>query len=117
MLSWRGKSLKIGELTATLPIIQGGTGLFAKRWLEIYKYAPAAIVVEGPMAGGHLGFKSDQIADTEYKLEKLVPQVVSEAKTIEDKVGKSSPYCIALALISAEKGRMKYGFDFAGENA
>lgn len=27
MLSWRGKSLKIGELTATLPIIQGGMGI------------------------------------------------------------------------------------------
>jgi hypothetical protein len=30
---------------------------------------------------------------------------------------ESSPYCIALALISAEKGKMKYGFAFAGENA
>ncbi|MEN8245193.1 MAG: nitronate monooxygenase family protein [Thermodesulfobacteriota bacterium] len=30
---------------------------------------------------------------------------------------KKSPYCIALALANARKGRFKYGFAFAGENA
>ena len=28
-----------------------------------------------------------------------------------------SPYCIALALINAQRGRMDRGFAFAGENA
>jgi NAD(P)H-dependent flavin oxidoreductase YrpB (nitropropane dioxygenase family) len=30
---------------------------------------------------------------------------------------ESSPYCIALALVNAKKGKMKNGFAFAGENA
>ncbi len=30
---------------------------------------------------------------------------------------KSSPYCIALALVSAQRGNMEHGFAFAGENA
>ena len=30
---------------------------------------------------------------------------------------KKSPYCIALALSNARKGKFKYGFAFAGENA
>jgi nitronate monooxygenase len=30
---------------------------------------------------------------------------------------KNSPYCIAHALISAQKGRFKSGFAFAGSNA
>jgi len=30
---------------------------------------------------------------------------------------QSSPYCIALALTSALKGRLKHGFAFAGANA
>jgi len=30
---------------------------------------------------------------------------------------KKSPYCIAIALANARKGRFKYGFAFAGENA
>ena len=29
----------------------------------------------------------------------------------------NSPYCIALALINAQRGRMHHGFAFAGENA
>lgn len=29
---------------------------------------------------------------------------------------KKSPYCIVLALINAQKGRLKHGFVFAGEN-
>lgn len=31
--------------------------------------------------------------------------------------GESSPYCIALALLNAQKGRMAHGFAFAGTNA
>ena len=30
---------------------------------------------------------------------------------------KNSPYCIATALINAQKGKMKHGFAFAGNNA
>jgi len=30
---------------------------------------------------------------------------------------ESSPYCIALALTNAKKGKMKHGFAFVGENA
>jgi len=30
---------------------------------------------------------------------------------------KKSPYCIAVALINAQKGKMKNGFAFAGLNA
>ena len=29
---------------------------------------------------------------------------------------KNSPYCIILALINAQKGNLKHGFAFAGEN-
>jgi hypothetical protein len=30
---------------------------------------------------------------------------------------KESPYCIALALINARRGKLKHGFAFAGKNA
>lgn len=38
-----------------------------------YNYLPDAIVVEGPKAGGHLGFKKEQIQDQHYALEALIP--------------------------------------------
>lgn len=205
--------------TKLVPIVSSAraAGVIAKRWIEKYNYVPDAVVVEGPMAGGHLGFKSEQLTDAEYKLEKLVSEVINEVKDIEDKAAKpipviaaggiytgediyrfiqlgasgvqmatrfvttvecdasdefkkayiectkddisiikspvgmpgraiinqfindvnagskkpykcpyhciitckqeSSPYCIALALVNAKKGKMRYGFAFAGENA
>ncbi len=39
---------------------------------------PDAIVVEGPKAGGHLGYKREQIDDSHYSLETLVPEIVAE---------------------------------------
>ena len=44
----------------------------------LYDYLPDLIVVEGPKAGGHLGFKLNQITDPEYSIEKLIPDVVRE---------------------------------------
>ena len=168
------------------------------------------------MAGGHLGFRKEQINDDEYSLEKLLIEVIKEVKPLEDKFKKpvsviaaggiysgadirkfidlgasgvqmatrfvttkecdaseefkntyirsrkediviidspvgmpgraignkfidavikgkkhplnchfhciktcnieTSPYCIALALINAQRGNMEHGFAFAGEN-
>jgi nitronate monooxygenase len=207
------------SVTKLAPIVSSGraAALLCRRWTERYDYMPDAIVVEGPRAGGHLGFKTEQIPDPAFALEKLIPDVLEaiqpfanasgklvpviaaggiytgadilrfmkmgvagvqmgtrfvtthecdaslqfkqtylESKEediviIQSPVGmpgrairnpfidavyhgekhpyqcpyhciitcdyKNSPYCIALALINAQKGNMKYGFPFAGANA
>ncbi|MCX8070633.1 MAG: nitronate monooxygenase, partial [Thermodesulfovibrionales bacterium] len=38
-------------------------------------YRPDAVVLEGPLAGGHLGFTMEQIDNTDYSLERLLPPV------------------------------------------
>lgn len=53
------------------------------------------MVIEGPLAGGHLGFKKEDIFNEEYSLEKLVPEVVAQAKELEDKHGKPVPVIAA----------------------
>jgi len=205
--------------TKLVPIVSSGraAALIAKRWIEKFNYTPDAFVVEGPKAGGHLGFKPEQINDEQFSLDKLLSQVLEALKPIAQKVNKKipviagggvytgadihrlieigasgvqmatrfvttvecdasdafkntyiqsrkedikiikspvgmpgrvignqfvkdiedgkkkpfncpyhcivtckmkeSPYCIALALINARKGRMTHGFAFAGENA
>ena len=40
-----------------------------RKWKANYDYLPDAIVVEGPKAGGHLGYKNNQIDDANYSLE------------------------------------------------
>ena len=44
------------------------------------QYIPDAIVVEGPKAGGHLGYKEEQLADEHFSLEALVPEIVAEVR-------------------------------------
>lgn len=208
-----------GDRTKMVPIVSSGRAarIVAKRWMERYDYPPDAVVVEGPRAGGHLGFKPEHLGDPAYALERLLAEVLAEIEPFEAKAGRSipvvagggiytgadmhrilqlgaagvqmatrfvtteecdasagfkdayiratpedlviiqspvgmpgrairnrflddvaagkqmpftcpyhcivtcdyanSPYCIALALINAQRGRMQHGFAFAGENA
>ena len=58
--------------------------LILKYWAKHYKRLPDGVVVEGPLAGGHLGFKKEQIFDPEYKLENIFPQVVKVIRKYEE---------------------------------
>lgn len=85
--------LKAGSKTKLVPIVSSGRAavLLAKRWLDKYNYLPDAFVVEGPLAGGHLGFKAEQIDDPAFALEKIVPEVIAAVKPFEEKTGKKIP--------------------------
>jgi len=90
--------------TKLVPIISSkrAAGIIIKRWFSKYGYLPDAIVVEGPMAGGHLGFREDQLSDEDYSLEKLVPEVISEVKLYEENYKKSIPVIAAGGIYSGE---------------
>lgn len=205
--------------TKLVPIISSARAakIICKKWWKRYSRLPDAFVVEGPRAGGHIGFKAGQIDDPMFCLENIVTEVIDAVKPFEaerkaripviaaggiyngedirkflalgaagvqmgtrfvathecdadndfklayihskkedmvvinspvglpgravrnafiDRVSigkkkafkcpfqclktcdaKKSPYCIAMALSNARKGRLKYGFAFAGENA
>ncbi|MEW6108124.1 MAG: nitronate monooxygenase [Nitrospirota bacterium] len=62
--------------TALIPIVSSARALelICKKW-ERLGYRPDAVVLEGPLAGGHLGFKIDQIDLESNKLENLLPPV------------------------------------------
>ncbi len=79
--------------TKLVPIVSSAraAGIIAKKWLRHFNYTPDAFVVEGPKAGGHLGFKENEISDEAFALEKLVPPVVDVAKGLEDQCGRNVP--------------------------
>jgi nitronate monooxygenase len=83
--------------TRLVPIVSSGraAALICKRWHQRYGYLPDAFVVEGPKAGGHLGFKADQLDDPEYRLEKLVGDVVAEMDAIQATHGVRIPVIAA----------------------
>lgn len=67
---------------ALVPIVSSVKALriLCKRWEERYQRVPDAIIVEGPLSGGHQGFKYEDCFKEEFQLENLVPQIVVEAK-------------------------------------
>ncbi|MFH0765561.1 MAG: nitronate monooxygenase, partial [Calditrichota bacterium] len=67
-----------GTRTSLVPIVSSGraAALVCKRWTERFNFLPDALVVEGPMAGGHLGFHHEQIFNPMFALEKLIPDVI-----------------------------------------
>ncbi|MDE6779547.1 MAG: nitronate monooxygenase [Alistipes sp.] len=69
-----------GAKTKLAPIVSSARAarVLCEKWLANYGYKPDAIVVEGPKAGGHLGYKNDQIADEKFALETILPQVIEE---------------------------------------
>ena len=79
--------------TKIVPIVSSARAakLIFNTWKKKYNHVPDAVVVEGPLAGGHLGFKVEQIDDEDYKLEKLIPEVVETIKSFEAEFDKEIP--------------------------
>ena len=69
-------------------------------WKKNYKHVPDAVVVEGPLAGGHLGFKKEQINNPDFALEKILPEVISVIKPYENEFGKNIPVIAAGGIYS-----------------
>jgi NAD(P)H-dependent flavin oxidoreductase YrpB (nitropropane dioxygenase family) len=82
-----------GNKTKLVPIVSSGkaAAIIARRWIDKYNYIPDAIVLEGPRAGGHLGFKKENLFNPKYELENLLPDVLKQAKLLEDKYNKPIP--------------------------
>jgi nitronate monooxygenase len=71
--------------TALVPIVSSPRALelICKKW-ERWGYRPDAVVLEGPLAGGHLGFRFEELDLESNKLENLLPQVKDVAKKYGD---------------------------------
>ncbi|MEW6411232.1 MAG: nitronate monooxygenase family protein [Candidatus Zixiibacteriota bacterium] len=83
--------------TKLIPIVSSGraTELLCQRWLKRFDYLPDAIVVEGTKAGGHLGFKLEQIDDNAFALENLVTDVLEVTQHYSNRYGKPIPVIAA----------------------
>ncbi len=96
--------LKKDSVTKLIPIVSSARAarIICEKWKANYDYLPDAVIVEGPKAGGHLGFREEQLCDAEYKLEKLVPEIVSELKAFEEKYNQPIPLIAAGGIYTGE---------------
>lgn len=81
-----------GTKTQIAPVVSSARAckLITEMWMKKYDYVPDMIVVEGPEAGGHLGFKVEEL-EKEIKIEDITREVVEYIKEVEKKANKKIP--------------------------
>lgn len=96
------KYLKPGCKTRLIPIVSSARAatLICNKWLANYNYIPDAVIVEGPKAGGHLGFKPEQIFDDNFSLEKIIPEVVAAVNEFAELNEREIPVIAAGGIYS-----------------
>ena len=96
--------LKNLATTKLVPIVSSprAARIICKKWLAKFDCLPDAFVVEGPMAGGHLGFKPEQLDDPDFALEKLVPEVIEAVEPFERKHQMNIPVIAAGGIYTGE---------------
>jgi nitronate monooxygenase len=93
-----------GCTTKLVPIVSSARAakIICEKWKTLYDYLPDLVVVEGPKAGGHLGFKSNQIEDPNFSIENLIPDVVREVAIFEEKYNQEIPVIAAGGIYTGE---------------
>jgi len=90
--------------TKLVPIVSSARAakIICEKWKTLYDYLPDLVVVEGPKAGGHLGFKANQIEDPNFSIENLIPDVVREVAVFEEKYNQEIPVIAAGGIYTGE---------------
>ncbi|WP_353893957.1 nitronate monooxygenase family protein [Proteinivorax hydrogeniformans] len=109
IVSGAGLPSHLPELTkkrcSIAPIVSSAKAakIICKLWESRYSYLPDAIVVEGPEAGGHLGFKMSELEKGEQKdLEELVKETLNILNAYEEKYQKKIPVIAAGGIHSGK---------------
>jgi nitronate monooxygenase len=55
-----------------------------KSWTKKYNRVPDAILFEGPLAGGHLGFKEEQLEDAQEHFYETIMEIKEEIEELQD---------------------------------
>jgi nitronate monooxygenase len=103
LLAGAGLPLRLPEYAGDspmklVPIISSARAadVIFRSWLKKYSRFPDAIVVEGPMAGGHLGFKFDELVNhTASDLDTLVQETLEVTERYQQQAGREIPVIAA----------------------
>lgn len=84
----KGTKTKIAPIVSSLRCCK----LIVKHWISKYNYVPDMIVIEGPEAGGHLGFRKEELSEGNKKaLEDITVEVVEYISEIQKETNKEIP--------------------------
>ena len=97
--SGAGLPLKLPELTEgssikLIPIVSSARAAWVilKKWKKRYDRLPDAFIVEGPLAGGHLGFSFEELESAnQLSLDKIVIETLEVVKQYEQQMNVRIP--------------------------
>lgn len=117
-----GLPMKLPELvgqagTKIAPIVSGlkSAEVIFKYWLKKYDRLPDLVVIEGPKAGGHLGFSLEQlnsITDEEYDAE--IVRIIGRVEEYAQQKGTQIPVVVAGGVYTREDAEHYIGLGAAG---
>ena len=90
---------KIAPIVSSLKSVQ----VIWKYWEKKYNVAPDMVVIEGPKAGGHLGFTYEQLQDiTALNFEEEIKKIVAFVKENAARIGKEISVVVAGGIDNRE---------------
>lgn len=110
IISGAGLPMKLPELvgkakTKIAPIVSSRKSLsvIAKYWMKKYGRTPDLVVIEGPQAGGHLGFSREELSSyTKELYDKEIEAILSLAKELEAEHDTKIPVVVAGGVYTRE---------------
>lgn len=104
IISGAGLPVNLPELagkakTKLAPIVSSlkSAQVIMRYWLKKYDRVPDLVVIEGPKAGGHLGFSLEQLNDPAYLAEydEEIKRIIAHVKQAGEEKGKDIPVVVA----------------------
>lgn len=93
-----------------VPIVSSAraTALIIKSWAKKYNRVPDAVLFEGPKAGGHLGFKEEQLEEAQEHFYETIMEIKEELEDLQD-----CPLIVAGGIYTKEdvQKALAYGAD------
>lgn len=95
-----------GSKTKIVPIVSPtkSARVILKMWDKKHGVAPDALIIEGPKAGGHLGFSYDELVDeqTYATYDETIRDIIEMVKPYEEKYEKEIPVIVGGGVSSKE---------------
>ena len=87
-----------GSKTKIAPIVSSLKSLtvICRMWERKYQTAPDLVVIEGPKAGGHLGFSREELeSDSAEAYDDVIVSIIEKVKEYSEKFSKKIPVVVA----------------------
>lgn len=123
IISGAGLPMSLPELigkeckTKIAPIVSSrrAAQLILKMWSHKYDRTADFLVVEGPKAGGHLGFSKEQLAETtDAVFDEEIQRIIECKKEYEEKYEKEIPVIVAGGIFDAKDVRHAFSLGADG---